>query len=331
MINTKYQLIAPKKIIAYPSTVDNSKCLVKPKYLSICAADQRYFFGLRDPKILALKLPLCLIHEGLGIVAQDNKEFKKNDVVVMYPNCSYNNNHFANENYDLKSKFMSSSTDGFLQEFVSISSNNLIKITDDDYLPYVLTEINSIAVHAIDSVRNYINEKTHVAIFGDGTLAFCVHMCLLSLYKNIKITIYGKYDKKLNFFSQSINKQNIMNAMYEPFDIGFECVGGQNAETIINDAINLINPCGIICLLGVSETQPKINTRLILEKGLMLVGRSRSQFNDFKESIKIISKYKNEYSKLISELIVINNISDIENSFYKSLSSDFKIVLDWEL
>ncbi|MDD6396712.1 MAG: hypothetical protein PUF95_00165 [Selenomonadaceae bacterium] len=40
--------------------------IVRPTYLSICAADQRYFFGKRKKAIMQKKLPLALIHEAVG-------------------------------------------------------------------------------------------------------------------------------------------------------------------------------------------------------------------------------------------------------------------------
>jgi ribitol-5-phosphate 2-dehydrogenase len=36
--------------------------------MSICAADQRYYTGSRDENVLSKKLPMSLIHEGVGEV-----------------------------------------------------------------------------------------------------------------------------------------------------------------------------------------------------------------------------------------------------------------------
>ena len=57
-------------------TYENSKIhgnilWVKPTVLSICAADQRYFWGERPPHILQKKLPMALIHEGIGEIFFD--------------------------------------------------------------------------------------------------------------------------------------------------------------------------------------------------------------------------------------------------------------------
>ncbi len=39
--------------------------------MAVCHADQRYYQGKRDPKILAKKLPMAMIHESCGTVISD--------------------------------------------------------------------------------------------------------------------------------------------------------------------------------------------------------------------------------------------------------------------
>ena len=73
MINTVYQLVAPRRFEIKYSDIDlnNNKVIVRPTYLSICNADQRYYQGLRDAEILRKKLPMALIHEAIGEVVRD--------------------------------------------------------------------------------------------------------------------------------------------------------------------------------------------------------------------------------------------------------------------
>lgn len=64
MLNTVYQLVAPRKFeITYQNiSLLDQDAIVRPAYLSICNADQRYYQGLREAKILQQKLPMALIH-----------------------------------------------------------------------------------------------------------------------------------------------------------------------------------------------------------------------------------------------------------------------------
>ena len=57
MINTVYQLVAPRRFEIKYSDIDlnNNKVIVRPTYLSICNADKRYYQGLREAEILRKK------------------------------------------------------------------------------------------------------------------------------------------------------------------------------------------------------------------------------------------------------------------------------------
>ena len=73
MLNTVYQLKRPRQFEAVFKNVelDSRHILVRPTHLSICNADQRYYQGTRDKEILKRKLPMALIHEGIGRVVYD--------------------------------------------------------------------------------------------------------------------------------------------------------------------------------------------------------------------------------------------------------------------
>lgn len=52
-----------------------------------------------------------------------------------------------------------------------------------------------------------------------------------------------------------------------------------------------------------------INTRMVLEKGLTLLGNSRSNYDDFKKSVELMETYPDvcEYlSTIISEKLLFN-------------------------
>ena len=58
MINQIYQLVKPKFInVKYneENINDGDKIIIRPNYMALCHADQRYYQGKRDPKVLAKK------------------------------------------------------------------------------------------------------------------------------------------------------------------------------------------------------------------------------------------------------------------------------------
>ena len=74
MLNTIYRLIEPRKIEIEFNDIkmNDDQVIVRPTHLSICNADQRYYQGTRAPEVLEKKLPMALIHEGVGVVVRTN-------------------------------------------------------------------------------------------------------------------------------------------------------------------------------------------------------------------------------------------------------------------
>ena len=135
MLNTVFQLVAPRRFEMVYHTIDLSgqNVIVKPSHLSICNADQRYYQGLRDTKVLQTKLPMALIHEAIGNVVWDpSGKFNPGDLVVMIPNTPVEEDDIIAENYLRSSKFRASSFDGFLQNVVLMGRDRIIKIRDMD-------------------------------------------------------------------------------------------------------------------------------------------------------------------------------------------------------
>ena len=83
MINIVYRLKSPKFFEESIDEIDLNGVIVRPTYLSICQADQRYYQGSRPAEVLDNKLPMALIHEGIGKVVYDSTgEFKSGDNVI---------------------------------------------------------------------------------------------------------------------------------------------------------------------------------------------------------------------------------------------------------
>ena len=85
MINHIYQLVSPKVFsVKYEDLSFGDRVIVRPSTLAVCHADQRYYLGQRDRKVLRRKLPMALIHEACGHVVYDPRgEFSPGQTVVM--------------------------------------------------------------------------------------------------------------------------------------------------------------------------------------------------------------------------------------------------------
>ena len=102
MINRVYRLFSPKQIRTdlVEEVLREDSVIVRPTYLSICAADMRYYTGRRDKQAMKKKLPMALIHEAVGEIIYDpKKRFEKGSKVVMIPNTPKEKDDIIKENY----------------------------------------------------------------------------------------------------------------------------------------------------------------------------------------------------------------------------------------
>ncbi len=338
MINFVVKLTSPKNIETFfrEEEYTDDSVLVRPTYLSICAADQRYYQGKRDKKILDKKLPLILIHEGVGEVLYDRKnEFKVGEKVVMVPNTPYEKDEIIKENYLRTSKFRSSSADGFMQNFVCMKRDRILPINNLKEEYGSLIELVSVAVNAIENFKEKSHDrKNRIGVWGNGSVGYVTALVLKKYFPESKIIVIGTRQKKLDYFSFA-DETKLVTEIDDTFSVdhAFECVGGVKSEEAISQIIDCINPQGCISLLGVSEEPVDINTRMVLEKGLCCLGNSRSSAEDFKKSVELMQDEKNqEYLQaIISQLIEVNEVKDIDKAFELDSSNEFKTVMKWNL
>ena len=310
--------------------------IVKPRYMAVCHADQRYYLGQRDATVLRKKLPMALIHECCGEVVYDKSgSFKVGQNVVMIPNVPGNVRAGEYENYAHGAKFLSSGFDGFMQEFVTMPSDRLVAFENIPLQTASICEFISVGIHAVNRFNLCSHEyRDRIAVWGDGSLSYVVSCILKNTYKNSKIIVIGKNRNKLSYFSfadETYLSDELPNNLH--IDHAFECVGGTGSFYAINDIIKHVNPQGTAILLGVSEDKVAINTRDVLEKGLTLIGCSRSGKIDFENAVNFLknSDFQRRLSAIIYESTSVGSIQDIHRVFAEDAGTMFKTVFEWKL
>lgn len=335
MFQILYKVTSPGVIEEFVDTVDlePNKVLVKVDYMAICKADIRYYLGLRDPAILNQKYPLAPIHEAVGHVLKDTTgKYKVGDKVILIPNsveAKYLND-FENQrcsrkdlgnNYAIHSTFRSSSSDGFLKQFYVAEPELLVKY--DDKIPAkiaVFGELLSVAVAGLRRIN--FKETNHVAIFGDGILAYITYIVFKHDHPETKLTVYGVNKDKLKMFKDA-ETRTYDEYQNEKYDTMIEIVGGPYSADAINTMIDWATVGADLILMGVSEEKVPINTRLILEKGLSLKGVTRSDKQDFEHVAKLLEDedvQKRILPMVISE-IKIECVNDIYEAYKKDIEN----------
>ncbi len=341
MINQVYRLVSPRQFeITYKDkSINSDQVVIRPTHLSICAADQRYYTGTRGKEAMREKLPMSLIHEGIGEVVFDpTNTFKVGTHVVMVPNIPTETDEFIAENYLRSSKFRSSGYDGFMQDYVFLDVDRLVELPQDmDLDVAAFTELVTITTHAISRFeKRGHGRRDTFGVWGDGNLGFITCLFLKKLYPNSKVIIFGKTDYKMNHFSfvdEAVKIDEIPEDLR--VDHAIECAGGRGSQYAINQMIDVVNPEGTLSLLGVSEYPVEINTRMVLEKGLTLIGSSRSGTADFQKTVDIYHEHSDivEYlATLLGNVHTVHQIEDITEAFESDLSSSWgKTVMRWKI
>ncbi|MEK4424083.1 ribitol-5-phosphate dehydrogenase [Solibacillus sp. FSL K6-1523] len=341
MINQIYRLVSPRQFeVTYiDESIDAEKLVIRPTHLSICAADQRYYTGTRGEEAMKKKLPMALIHEGVGEVAYDPKGIlQPGTKVVMVPNNPTEQDEFIAENYLTTSQFASSGYDGFMQDYIFLERSRIVVLPDDINMHVAaFTELVTIATHAITRFeQKSIKRRESFGVWGDGNLGFITALLLKKLYPECIVILFGKTEYKISHFSFVDETYNIRSIPANlQIDHGFECVGGRGSGMAIDQMIDHIKPEGTMSILGVSEYPVEINTRMILEKGLVMIGSSRSGVVDFQRTVEIYREHPEivDYlSILVGEILNVNTINDVIKTFEQDLSSSWgKTVMEWEI
>ena len=293
MLNTVYRLVAPRRFEVAFKDIDlfGDEIIVRPTHLSICHADQRYYQGLRPAEILREKLPMSLIHEGIGEVVYDPKrEFKAGEVVVMIPNTPVNRDEIIGANYLRTSKFRGSGFDGFMQDNVAMGRDRLVRLPKDiDRSVAAFTELLSVSVQALRRFDKIAHQRRDaVGIWGDGNLGYITAILFKAMFPQTKLYIFGISREKLDSFTFADEIYHVMDIPKDlKIDHAIECVGGSASQKAIEQIIDYIHPEGTISILGVSEYPVPINTRMVLEKGLRIYGSSRSEREDFEKTVEL--------------------------------------------
>lgn len=340
MINAVYELVRPGMIdVTYKEfTLEGAKAVIRPLRLSICKADSRYYAGRRSREAMHRKLPMALIHECVAEVVYDpSGTFSTGARVVPVPNAPAESDDIIAENYLESSRFGSSTADGFLQDYIFIEPSRLVAMPADiDLNVAAFTELVSVAVHAVTRMEKFSHARRDAfGVWGDGSLGYIVSLILRCFFPYASLYVFGAVEEKLSYFTFAADTFLADDeGSGVRVDHAFECVGGADSAAAIHQIIDLIRPEGSVALLGVSETDVPVNTRMLLEKGLRLFGSSRSGKADFVTTVELMRQFPElprYLENLVGDVVSVRSIADIHRAFELDGKQTFgKTVLIWE-
>lgn len=341
MLNSIYRLVSPRRIVksVIPMELNSmDNVIVRPLYLSICRADQRYYMGNRDKRVLDSKLPMALIHEGVAEVVFDySNKFSVGTRVAMIPIHPHDYlSTTVPDNYSEKATFSSSSEDGFLSEYISISPERLIALDKDFPLEKaVYLEALSVAVQAVERMKISATSKNDIiGVWGDGNVSYMIALVLKYTFNSKRIVVFGKHSDKLAYFNfvETILIDEIPKSLR--VDQAIEAVGGIGSGHALDQIMDNINVMGTIVLAGVTENSIPVKTRIILEKGLALVGTTRSSKRDFERAYALLKNedVQSSVDLLTQKKLIVRNETELIDAFDQDMNLSWgKTIIDWRV
>lgn len=337
------RLTKPREIqeLVVEREIRREEVAVEPTIASICHADLRYFSGQRKPEVMAKKLPMALLHEGIGIVVEStSNKLSEGQRVLIVPNlpgyllrgiepeqCCPACRNEIEDNYCYHSEFLGSGTDGIAQSRLVLPEECAVPIPDliPDEIA-VLSELCSVSYRALRRVSPLL-KRARIAVFGDGPVGYLTAAMLHHVYKigSDRLIVFGAIREKLDQFTFGTTEmvQNYDFLSGEKVDIVVECTGGRFSESAINQGIDILKPGGHLIAMGVSEDLVPINTRDVLEKGITLHGSSRSSVSDFKQVLKVMESRdcQDTLRKLLPEkYTVVSTAEDLAGAMESAMS-----------
>ncbi|MGE8203883.1 alcohol dehydrogenase catalytic domain-containing protein [Heyndrickxia sp. NPDC080065] len=352
-----FRLLTPGQVeeVTIERNVREGEVVVEPIMASICHADLRYYTGQRNPEALAKKLPMALLHEGIGkVVESRSNEVKVGQRVVIVPNipgtllgegeteeCSSTCDKEFVDNYSEKNKFLGSGYDGIAQNRLVLPADCAIPIPD--HIPNeiaVLSELCTVSFNALRRVKDKLESpNTKVALFGDGPVGYLTASMIHHIYglDASRLKVFGAIPEKLAHFTfaSCALVQDYDFKSGEKVDIVVECTGGRFSESAVNQGIDLLSRGGSLILMGVTEERVPINTRDVLEKGLTLFGSSRSSCPDYHAVLSAMEDVEYQQTLLAilpSEYVSVKNANDFKKAMDSAAEhrSWQKVILDFK-
>ncbi|MBD3319019.1 alcohol dehydrogenase catalytic domain-containing protein [Candidatus Woesearchaeota archaeon] len=343
---TALRVVAAEKIEQQPLTISRipeNHVLVSPVLAGICQSDLRYYFGRRSPEVLKKKYPLALLHEGVCKVEEATAQFDKGELVVLIPNipCTvhqgdncYSCTHGLPENFCQNVRFMSSSVDGMTQSLFVQHSSCLARIPEHVSKECaVLAELLSVSHCALQAQK--VKSTDRVIIFGAGPTGYLCANFFSSFYGITKDRLYladiqkDRLQRAQDFAQTLVIGQD---TLPRNVDLAVECVGRHHAAKAIKTAQECLRVQGTLLLLGVSEEPLPIATRPLLEKGIRMVGSTRSGRKDFPPVLELMTdeQFSQRILRILDEKRFTATKEGLTNAFtYADQGRGTKVLLTW--
>jgi ribitol-5-phosphate 2-dehydrogenase len=311
-----YRLTHPFRIERVEESIpapDRGWVLLRPLRLGICGSDLKLYTGARERSALLRKLPMALLHEGVAevVAAGEGTPFRPGEHVVPAPNLPCTVAHpdrypsieqacyacrpgGAGANYCTDGQFLSSNVDGMARTVFLHPAACTIGMPEgaSDTLA-VLVEPLATVLAGLEHVPP--GDGRRFLVLGNGTMGLLTLIALRMRFEvdASNITITGHHWESRTEVVEGLGRAVEADGSWadekpDTVDVAFECVGGDASAPTLGLAIQKLRPGGTGVIFGPSEGPMLVDTRMMIAKGLSIVGCNRALPRHFADALALV-------------------------------------------
>ena len=318
--------------LAIPSREKN-EVLIKVKEVGICGTEIAAFNG-NSP---SFSYPGIIGHEVVGevIEVEKNNDLRVGDRVVVKP-YKYCGSCYpckiGKTNCCENLKVLGVQTDGAMKEYLSYPLELVYKIPSTiSWTHATIIEPLSIALHVVNRAK--IEDGQYVVIMGAGTIGNLIAQVIIDrgaipilvdpLKKRLELANKMGIKHVINPKSNNLSKYLKLITNYSTVPFVIEASGAIEA---VKESFNIISYAGNIILVGWTKKELSINTSIIIKKELNIRG-SRNCTTEFDSAIKLVEKNKINIEKIITNIVDVEEASDIIKDMAGKPENYMKVVV----
>lgn len=310
--------------------------IVKMQKSGICGSDVTAFLKKNPTVIYPIQ---GLGHEGVGVIEEisnNTYDIKVGDRVTIEPYIPCDEcdmckigRHNNCENLRVCGVHIGGVMRGYFQHPISL----LHKIPDtvnDEFA--CLIEPLTISIHAVS--RGQVVKDENVVIFGAGTIGVLAAFVVQDIGAN---AILVDIDQNRLDYAKEIGIKNTVNSTKEDLIEALKNNSGQKLPQVLIDCTGskqvlqniheYVSHGARIVWVGWPHGNVEINQTKCMQKELSIFA-SRNSNHKFPEAIKMISEGRLPASKIITDEVSVNEISNILEELSNNPSDHLKVVVD---
>lgn len=312
-----------------PQPIPNeNQALIKILYSGICGSDLHiYRLGM-----FMTYSPETLGHEFIGKIVQApaDSSFERGDIVTGNPGVYCGECEFCRKQDFLHCEnltFIGEVCPGCDAEYMVLDINKLVKFKNDvDVKQAAVVEPLTVAHHACKIIKEHL--QNNVAVFGCGPIGLLIGYLLKHMYNIAEITMLDtngyrrKAAEKAGFTEVYSFPQEAEN---QSFSTIIDTTGSPAA---LAAEIQSLKPQGSLVVVSVFENLPTLDINALVSKEIKIIGSNAYNFEDMRETVKIIESGKYDFSWLISKIVSWEDAPEV----FAELSStphNLKVLFDF--